>query len=217
MAQPRQNMNILAQQRIARKYKLLGYEVLENPEADRLPEFMRGVTPDIVAQSKSDNVVIEVKQHSSLKGSNDLIGIAQRVSDHPGWRFELVVLDEDEQMRSARPAMDHDSLLKKVQLATSARLPDMAYAYLTDVLVTVARDLAGQYNVKFKDKSDRSLFADLSFKGVLPEALAEECLSALSTRNNLLHRLDDNGTPSEADLQRLLRLCEQLKGLLQAF
>jgi len=214
MAQARQNTGILAQQRIARKYRLLGYDVLENPEADRLPEFMRGVTPDIVAQSKSDNVVIEVKRHSSLQGSNDLVGIAERVSGHPEWRFELVVLDDDEQTRPVRPAMDYDSLLKKVQLATSAHLPDMAYAYLADTMVTIARDLASQYNVNFKDKSDRSLFADLGFKGILPEALVEDCLSVLSTRNNLLHALDDGEGPSEADLQRLLQLCEQLKELL---
>ena len=213
MAQARQNTGILAQQRIARKYRLLGYDVLENPEADRLPEFMRGVTPDIVAQSKSDNVVIEVKRHSSLQGSNDLVGIAERVSGHPEWRFELVVLDDDEQTRPVRPAMDYDSLLKKVQLATSAHLPDMAYAYLADIMVAIARDLASQYNVNFKDKSDRNLFADLGFKGILPEALTVDCLSVLSTRNNLLHALDDGEGPSEADLQRLLQLCEQLKEL----
>jgi len=214
MAQARQNTGILAQQRIARKYRLLGYDVLENPEADRLPEFMRGVTPDIVAQSKSDNVVIEVKRHSSLQGSNDLVGIAERVSGHPEWRFELVVLDDDEQTRPVRPAMDYDSLLKKVQLATSAHLPDMAYAYLADIMVAITRDLASQYNVNFRDKSDRNLFADLGFKGILPEALTMDCLSVLSTRNNLLHALDHGEGPSEADLQRLLQLCEQLKEFL---
>lgn len=93
MVQTRQNTEGLAQQRIARKYKLLGYEVLENPEADLLPEFMHGVSPNIVAQSNSDNVIIEVKTNSSLKGSNDLIGIAERVLSHSDWRFELVILD----------------------------------------------------------------------------------------------------------------------------
>lgn len=109
--------------------------------------------------------------------------------------------------------MDYDSLLKKVQLATNAYLPDMAYAYLADIMVAIARDLASQHNVNFKDKSDRNLFADLGFKGILPEALVEDCLSVLSTRNNLLHALDDGEGLSEADLQRLLQLCEQLKEL----
>ena len=42
-----------AQKRVARKYKSLGYEVIENPGPDLLPDFMRGVVPDIVARSKS--------------------------------------------------------------------------------------------------------------------------------------------------------------------
>ena len=141
-AQPRQDSDALAQQRIARKYKLLGYDVQENPRADVLPEFMRGANPAIVAQSKPDNVVIEVKRHSSLKGSNDLVGIAERVSSHPGWRFELVVLDEEDGARPAGPAMNYDSLLQKVQAAMQARLPDVAYAYLTYILSAAARDLA---------------------------------------------------------------------------
>jgi hypothetical protein len=82
------------QRRVTRKYKTLGYEVLENPGPDLLPDFMQGVAPDIIARSSSDNVVIEVKGHASLKGSNDLVGIAERVSGHPDWRFELVVVDE---------------------------------------------------------------------------------------------------------------------------
>lgn len=214
MVQTRQNTEGLAQQRIARKYKLLGYEVLENPEADRLPEFMRGISPDIVARSNSDNVVIEVKTSSSLKGSNDLIGIAERVLDHSDWRFELVVLDENEPARLANPVANYDGLLKKVQIAISAHLPDMAYTYLTYVLVMAARDLARKYDIRFNDGTDRDLFRDLGFKGVLPETLMQNCLSVLSIRDDLLHTLAESGKPSETDLQHLLQLCEQLREFL---
>lgn len=212
-AQPGQDAGALAQQRVARKYRLLGYDVQENPQADVLPEFMRGANPDIVAQSKSDNVVIEVKRRSSLKGSNDLVGIAERVSNRPGWRFELVILDEEDRTWSADPATDYDSLLQKVQAATRARLPDMAYAYLTYILSAAARDLARKYKVKPEDKTDRSLFTDLGFKGILPETLTQECLSVLSIRDSLVHT-PSGGGPSEADLKRLLHLCGQLREFL---
>ena len=74
-----------AQKRIAREYRLLGYDVVEHPTSDGLPEFMVGAISDIVARSASDNVVIEVKRHGSLKGSNDLVNIAERVSKHLSW------------------------------------------------------------------------------------------------------------------------------------
>lgn len=103
MAQRRQSTDSVAQHRVAQKYRLLGYEVEENPDSALLPEFMRGVRPDILARSKLDNVVVEVKEGSALKGSNDIVGIARRISEHPEWRFELVVLPAE------KTKLDHPS------------------------------------------------------------------------------------------------------------
>jgi len=211
MVQVDRVMERSAQRRIARKYKTLGYEVLENPGPDLLPDFMRGVAPDIVARSSSDNVVIEVKQHASLKGSNDLVGIAERVSGHPDWRFKLVVVDEAENIKSNSDE-DYKKLLEKVNIATSYQLFDMAFVYLVNVLVRTAHDLAKKSGIP-TTKADRSLFLDLGFKGVLPNDLLELCLDALSTRNNLVHALDRT-SPSADDVQSLLRLYEVLKQLL---
>lgn len=110
--------------------------------------------------------------------------------------------------------VNYDSLLEKVQTATNAHLPDMAYTYLTYVLVVAARDLARKYDISFKERTDRGLFRDLGFKGVLPETLMQNCLSVLSIRDDLLHTLAESGKPSETDLQHLLQLCEQLRELL---
>ncbi len=85
MLQPDQDREHRAQKTVARKYKSLGYDVVEHPAPDRLPSFLRGVTPDIVARSDSDNVIIEVKRHASLKGSNDLVNLADRISGYPNW------------------------------------------------------------------------------------------------------------------------------------
>jgi hypothetical protein len=214
MTQIDQNTEARAQKKVARKYKTLGYDVLENPDPDLLPEFMRGTAPDIIARSKSDNVVIEVKNHASLKGSNDLINIAERVSGHPDWRFELVVLDDNEKDQLANSGMEYERLLEKVQIATSVQLFDVAYVYLVSVLLKTARDLAEKYNIKQDGKSDGNLLVDLGFKGVLPKELLQQCLSSLSRRNELVHSRDETEDPSEDDLKGLLRLSEQLKQLL---
>ena len=199
-----------AQRRVARKYKTLGYEVQENPGAELLPDFMRGVSPDIVARSSSDNVVIEVKQHASLKGSNDLVGIAERVSGHPDWRFELVVVDE----AGGGPVSDAEyaRLLERVHIAMSHQMFDMAFIYLTNVLVRTARDLAKKNGISFMNKADRILFLDLGFKGILPNDLLELCRSALSKGNDLAHA-SDKATPSADDVQSLAKLCGSLREL----
>jgi uncharacterized protein YutE (UPF0331/DUF86 family) len=213
MTQADENIAVRAQKKVARKYKVLGYDVLENPDPRLLPEFMRGITPDIIARSKSDNVIIEVKNHTSLKGSNDLISIAERVSGHPEWRFELVVLDENENDQFADSGMEYERLLDKIQIATSVRLFDVAYVYLVNVLVETTRDLAGKYNIKYRGKTDRDLLIDLGFKGVLPKELLQQCLSSLSRRDKLAHALGEVDNPSADDLKDLLWLYEQLKQL----
>lgn len=214
MSQRRQSTEAAAQHRVAQKYRLLGYEVEENPEAALLPEFMGGVRPDILARSKLDNVVVEVKERSALKGSNDLVGIAQRISEHPEWRFELVVLpDKRDQARSSIISTNYDNLLEKIELATNVHLPEIAFIYLANILVGQGHDLAKTHNVRVKGKTDRDLFLDLNFKGVLPEETTQECLSILSMRNELAHTFDQSVKPSDKDLKHLLQLCRRLEEL----
>lgn len=214
MAQKRQTTDAAAQHRVAQKYRLLGYAVEENPEAALLPEFMRGVSPDIVARSELDNVVVEVKERPALKGSNDLVGIAQRISEHPEWRFELVVLPaKSSQARSSVITTNYDKLLEKTVLAANVHLPEIAYIYLTNIMVGQGQNLAKRHDVKVKSKTDRELFLDLSFRGVLPEEITQECLSVLSMRNELAHNFDEAVKPSDKDLKYLLQLCRHLEEL----
>lgn len=212
MSQKRQSADAAAQHRVAQKYRLLGYEVEENPDAALLPEFMRGIHPDILARSKLDNVVVEVKERSALKGSNDLIGIAQRISDHPEWRLELVVLQaKSDQARSSVISTNYDKLLEKAQIATNVRLPEIAYIYLANIMVGQSHTVAKKHNVRLRGKTDRDLFLDLSFRGVLPEEVTQECLSVLSMRNELAHTFDEAVKPSDKDLRHLLQLCGDLE------
>jgi hypothetical protein len=215
MSQRRRSIEEAAQHRVAQNYRLLGYEVEENPESALLPDFMRGVRPDILARSKFDNVVVEVKERSALTGSNDLVGIAQKVADHPEWRFELVVIPaENDQAGSSIVTTNYDRLLEQAQKATSAGLPEMAYIYLASIMVVQGRELAKRHNVRVKGKTDRDLILDLNFKGVLPEEITNDCLSIISMRDELVHIFDTVVKPSDKELSHLLQLCRRLEELL---
>ncbi len=202
-----------AQSRIARKYRTLGYEVLENPGPDRLPDFMHGVTPDIIAQSRRDNVVIEIKRHASLKGSNDLVGIAERVSGRPDWRFELVVFDDADDVASPLPGTDYEHLWNMVRIANRHGLFEMAYAYLIQMIACTVQSLAKKNQISLREKSDRTLLLDLGFRGIVPDRLLEQCLSALSTRNNLIHSFDQSTSVSQQDVLSLTALAVELRQL----
>ena len=211
--QPDQDREHRAQKTVARRYKSLGYDVVEHPAPDRLPSFLWGVTPDIVAQSESDNVIIEVKRHASLKGSNDLVNLADRISGHPNWRLELVVLGDRESDQSANSEVNFSHLLEKVKLASSIKLFDVAHVYLTAILVGTAYGIARRYGVKVRHKVDRALLEDLGFHGILPQDVVEASLAALSVRNSVAHASGEMASVSEEDVEALVRLCERMRQL----
>ncbi len=214
MAHANQPSEVSAQTRVARKYKRLGYEVEQNPRPNALPDFLSDVTPDIVARSDSDNVIIEVKRHSSLKGSNDLVKLAERVSAHPDWRLELVVPDDARDQSSRGHDQSFQRLTEKIDFAISLKLYDLAYVYLIGVLIGIAHDLALANNLKARNISDKAIFMDLGFKGLLPENLLQSCLKALDARNEFIRLDADAEGASEGEVRRLIELCEQLNELL---
>jgi Holliday junction resolvase len=83
---------------IAKDYEVRGFAVTINPNQTNLPDFLKGFEPDIVAISETESVVIEVK---STKGNSSQLkqfeSLAQRISEHKNWRFELVFTNPIEQ------------------------------------------------------------------------------------------------------------------------
>jgi Holliday junction resolvase len=51
---------------IAEEYRSSGYEVIEEPSPDQLPDFLSGYTPDLLIRKGNEAVVVEVKSRSSL-------------------------------------------------------------------------------------------------------------------------------------------------------
>lgn len=213
MLQPNSDREHRAQKMVARRYKSLGYDVVEHPTADQLPNFMQDVTPDLVARSDVDNVVIEVKRHAALKGSNDLINLADRVSGHPNWRFELVVLKDSESDQAKNSEISFDDVIDKIRLAGSIKLFGLAYVYLTGILIRYVYELARIYDVKIVQKTDQTLLEELGFKGILPQEVLESSLAALSTRNSVIHISGDTASVSEEDVEALVRLCDRMRQL----
>jgi hypothetical protein len=203
-----------SQGKIVTKYRRLGYEVVEHPSADDLPGFMHGVQPDIVARSKADNVVIEVKKSGALKGANELVSIADRILGHPDWRFELVVLDDEENDRSSTSRANFGKAVENARKAISLKLFDLSYIYLCEVLAGIAREVARASGLKVGNKTDRDLFHDLGFRGIIPQEMIEASLTVLSVRNRISHGIDNGPDVSEQDVRGVLDLCEGMRAFL---
>lgn len=200
---------VRTQKRLARQYRTLGYDVVERPEPRQLPDFMRDTAPDLVARSDTDNVVVEIKRHAALKGSNDLVDLADRVSDRPGWRFELVVLADEE---SASP-IDQAPLIAKARAAAEAGLIDIACLSLQPVLAAILGDVARAHGLRLADAPAQRLVDELSFRGVLPELLVDRCHAALAVGEGLMRNGPDAEPSSRAEFEDMAQACDVLRQL----
>ncbi len=104
---------------IAEEYRSKGYEVIEEPSPEQLPEFLAGYHPDLLARKGDEAIVVEVKSRSSLAKEPQIRDLAQLLQTMPHWHFELVVVGEGEQLsvpEGARP-FERDDILRGIEAA----------------------------------------------------------------------------------------------------
>lgn len=51
---------------VAEDYRRRGYDVVEEPSLESLPDFLAGYQPDLIARRGKETVVVEVKSRKSL-------------------------------------------------------------------------------------------------------------------------------------------------------
>jgi hypothetical protein len=83
---------------VAEEYRQKGYEVIEEPIASQLPDFLAGYQPDLLAWRGNEAVIVEVKARSSLGKAPQISQLAKLLRGKPGWDFELVVVGESGQL-----------------------------------------------------------------------------------------------------------------------
>src|SRR5205809_4564159 len=91
---------------IAEEYRSKGYEVIEGPAPEQLPDFLSGYKPDLLIRKGDEAVVVKVKSRSSLAKDPQVRDLARLLQAKPGWNFELVVVGEGEKLSApegARP------------------------------------------------------------------------------------------------------------------
>lgn len=83
---------------LAEEYRRKGYEVIEEPGAEQLPDFLAGYRPDLLVKKETGAIVVEVESRSSLKGDPQASEIARILQTKPGWNFELVLMREQKRL-----------------------------------------------------------------------------------------------------------------------
>ena len=102
---------------IAEEYRRRGYEVIEEPAQEQLPDFLSGYHPDLLIRKGDEARVVEVKSRAALTKEPQIRELARLLHAKPNWNFELVIVGEEEQLRTPEGAhpFDRDDILRGIQ------------------------------------------------------------------------------------------------------
>lgn len=77
---------------LASEYRAKGYDVRVHPERADQPSFLLGFSPDVIALSPRDNVVIQVKSARDFD-ADEFQKLAEFVERQPSWRLEVALVN----------------------------------------------------------------------------------------------------------------------------
>ncbi len=87
-------------ERIAQQYRNEGYAVLTHPGADHLPAFAADFGVDMLATRGDERLLVQVKKdRADLEDAPNIPQQAEITNAQPGWRYDLVVLEQDNPVR----------------------------------------------------------------------------------------------------------------------
>ena len=157
---------------IADNYRAAGYEVILNPTSRDLPPFAAGYQPDLVATRPGDNVLVEVK-HSASRSQTELYReLAERVSEHPGWRLDLIVSIPPNELSEAPEYPLLPSGSTRARLDDAERILDSGYPEAALLLAWAAtegllRSRAAEEDVALPRQNTGSLLTQLTALGAV--------------------------------------------------
>ena len=196
--------------KVAEDYRRRGYDVEVVPRGPRLPEFLGGFQPDLIARSPAESVVVEVKVGTRTSVAERFREVAERVNRQPGWRFSLVFVspDQPDQISDAQPAPL--SLLQKrvenAEILVQEGQSEAGFLLLFSALEGILRLLGQRAQLPLENLPPSTLIRELYSAGEINREQFESLMRFLPIRNQLVH-----GFESQECLE-----VEQLRLLVQA-
>lgn len=177
--------------KLAEDYRQRGYDVEIAPSGARLPEFLEGFQPDLIARSPTDSVVVDVKVGTRTSVAERLRDVAERVDRQPGWRFSLVFVSADhpDEISEAQPA-PLALLQERVQNADAllrAGQSEAAFLLLWSALEGILRFLARRVHLPLETLPPSALIRELYSAGEIGSDQFEVLMRLLPLRNQLVH------------------------------
>lgn len=195
---------IMAEIHIAKQYEADGYTVVRNPKQDLIPFNLEGYIPDILATRGDENILIEVKTSKARVNTEKLFKISKIVQSHPGWKFSVVTINEDEinEFKKSLPELDINKISKTLILVEGNLknsnlsiflVPQIWVCYISILSMHLINE-----GVEISGLSDLSILNSAYSEGILDYQDFERSREFLSLRNFVCHNL-----PGDADIENV--------------
>jgi REase_AHJR-like len=177
---------------IAEEYRSRGYEVIEQPSPEQLPEFLAGYHPDVLVQRGDEAIIVEVRSRSSLTKDPRIREMARLVQAEPHWNFELVVVGEEEQLSApeeARP-FERDDILRGIEVAerlVASGFSEAALLQAWSTLEATVRLLSEEEGFVLERLTPLSILTQATSNGVISRDDYNFLTKVMKYRNALAH------------------------------
>jgi hypothetical protein len=173
-------------QDIAADYKAQGYDVLLEPRAGKLPDFLAGFEPDLIAVGQGESIVVKVKSRSELVGAPFTSDLEDALRGRTGWRFELII-DGTVSDRETLNAAQIRALLEECLVLERQKHWAAALMVLWSATEGALRLLAKREHVVLESLSAEYLLTRLYTLGLLGRAQYRTLDRAMRKRSQAAH------------------------------
>ena len=199
---------------IASEYQDQGYDVQVQPSPDRLPDFLSGFEPDLIATGKGETVVVEVKNRSELKNVTSITALEEILRNRPGWRFELIIDGTvTEQRQTINIAQIRASLTEAEELQQNKHLT-AALLLLWSAAEGALRLLADRESVELESLAPAYVVKRLYMIGLLEREQYQVLDETMKLRSHAAHGFQVSITPE--DLMRIAVILRELLSEVEA-
>jgi REase_AHJR-like len=202
---------------IAEEYRSRGYEVIEHPSPEQLPQFLAAYHPDLLVRKGEEVIIVEVKSRSSLTREPQIWELARLVRAQPHWNFELVLVGEQEQLsvpEGARPFAREDIIegIEAAERLLAAQFWAAALLQAWSTLEATLRLLAEEEGLALKGLSPLAVLTQATTNGVISREDYRFLTRVMEYRNALAHGF----TATDFDPTLVTELISLTKRLLQS-